>query len=376
MRIGIDGRPLQAELAGTGRYVLELCRVLDESFPTAEFFVYSNAPVVLPVASKRWHVVGDSSSFFGRLPSAIWYLERVSKLAKRDSIDVFWGGANFLPRGLDHCKSVLTVLDLVPQLHPETMGLRHRIAYKLYFQQSLQRANRLVTISQGSKNRLEEIFGCVVDEAVFPAVAEHFCAPTLQEMERVRDVHGLHDPYLLAVATLEPRKNLDGLLNALIELKRSGRVEIPDLALVGQIGWKAGGLLKLVEEAKSTGIRIVQTGYVPDQDLPALYGAASAFVFPSIYEGFGIPVLEALKCGAHVLASDVPEVRQAGGDHASYFEPTVPGIKQALEQFLLSDAHLHPERNLDPERLARIVSHGSTWKDEGKKLAAVITSLL
>ena len=255
------------------------------------------------------------------------------------------------------------------------MGLKHRLAYKLYFRQSLQQANRLVTISQGSKSRLEKIFGRSADEVVFPGVGEQFRAPLPQQMKRIRDRHGLHAPYLLAVATLEPRKNLDGLLNAMIELKSRGQVNIPDLVLVGQIGWKARGLLKLVEDAKAAGIRVVQTGYVPDADLPALYGGSSAFIFPSIYEGFGMPVLEALKCGAHVLASNVTEIREAGGDYATYFEPTVQGIEQALEQFLQSDVYLHPNRQLDAQRLARIANHGSTWEAEGKKLAAVIRSL-
>lgn len=375
MRIGIDGRPFQAELAGTGRYVTELCCVLDRCLPQAEFFVYSNQLIALPVSNDRWHLVGESSPVFSRLPSSLWYFERVGYLAKKNSINVFWGGANFLPRGLNACGSVLTVLDLVPELYPETMGLKHRLAHKVYFSQSLRQADRLVTISQGSKSRLERVFGVVADEVVFPGVSERFRPPTDQEMNRVRRRYELQNPFLLTVATLEPRKNLDALLTALIQLKISGQLNIPALAIVGQVGWKAGALLKLVEEAIAAGIKIHQTGYVLDEDLPALYGASSAFIFPSIYEGFGMPVLEALKCGAHVLASDVPEIREAGGSHATYFEPSVEGIKQTLLQFLQSEAYLHPESSLNHERITRLIIHGSTWEEEGRKLAMVIKSL-
>lgn len=375
MRIGIDGRPLQAALAGTGRYISELCCVLNRCFSQADFFVYSNRSITLPVSNDRWHLVRDLSPVYSRLPSSIWYLERVGYLAKENSIDVFWGGANFLPRGMDSCGRVLTVLDLVPELYPQTMGLKHRIAHKVYFSQSLRQADKLVTISQGSKSRLERVFGVVADEVVFPGVSERFRPPTEQEMNRVKRRYELQNPFFLAVATLEPRKNLEALLTALIQLKISGRVDIPALAIVGQVGWKAGALLKLIEEAIATGIKIHQTGYVPDEDLPALYGASSAFIFPSVYEGFGMPVLEALKCGANVLASDVPEIREAGGGYATYFEPSVEGIKQTLSQFLQSKAYPHPKPRLDHERITRLINHGSTWEVEGRKLATVIKSL-
>lgn len=281
-----------------------------------------------------------------------------------------------MPRGLDTCKSVLTVLDLVPALYPETIGLKHWLAYKLYFLQSLRQADKLVTISQGSRNRLQKVFGRLADEVVFPGIGQQFRVPSAEQVKRVRDRYRLEGPYLLAVATLEPRKNLEALLQVLIQLKQGSQVNVPDLALVGQVGWKADRILRTVRDARSAGIRIVQTGYVSDEDLPALYGASSAFVFPSIYEGFGMPVLEALKCGTYVLASNVPEIREAGGDHATYFDPTVQAIKQALEQFFQSDTYLQPDRKLDPERFALIASHGSTWQEEGKKLAAVIRSLL
>lgn len=376
VRIGIDGRPFQGSLAGTGRYISELCAILDSELRQAEFFVYSNRPIRLPVMSDRWHHVDDSRTVFSRLPASVWYLERVSHLAKKDSIDVFWGGANFLPMHLPHrCQTVLTVHDVVGTLYTETLGVNHRLVYKLFFRRGLRQADRLVTNSIGTADRLHKYYGVKTDEVVFPCARANFVAPSVKTMSDVRLRYGLTDPYLLSVSTIEPRKNLESMLQALIELTRDG-LQLPIVALVGQVGWKTSPILKKIEDAKSSGIRIVQLGYVPDEDLPALYGACSAFVFPSIYEGFGMPVLEALKCGAHVLASDIPEIREAGGDHATYFEPTVQGIKQALVQFLESDVYLHPARNLDPERLSRIAQHGSTWKQEGRKLANVIQSLV
>ncbi|UOD49733.1 glycosyltransferase family 4 protein [Orrella daihaiensis] len=376
MRIGIDARPFQAQFAGTRRYALELCRALDVCLPQAEFFVYGNRPFDLPVRNERWHRVSDHSPLYARLPPTIWFAERVGSLLKRDSIDVFWGGANFLPRDFrsraGHCKSLLTVLDLVPELFPETMGLKHRLAYSLYFRNSLNNADRLITISQGSKDRLFQTYGKQADAVIYPCASQHFRMPSLEEVRRVRGVYGLHEPFFLAVATLEPRKNLDSLIEAMARLKTERQIEMPDLVLVGQMGWKTKKLMQVIEYAKSCAVRIVQLGFVPDEDLPGLYGAAKAFIFPSRYEGFGIPVLEALKCGAHVLASDTPEIREAGGQQASYFEPTVAGIKAVLQQTLQPN-DLGSSGVLS---VAHSVDLGSTWAKEGQKLAQMIRSLL
>ena len=376
MRIGIDSRPFQGQLAGTGRYVLELCRALDQWLPEAEFFLYGNEPYELPLTSYRWKKSFDESILFDRLPASIWYLERVGRLARRDGIDIFWGSANFLPKGVGRnsgaCASVLTVLDLVPDLYPETMNWKHQLAYHLYFEQSLKNADRLVTISYGSKDRLERKYAKPCDAVVYPCAGEAFKSPSVDLIRKVRDRYGLQSNFLLTVATLEPRKNLGNLLKAMIQLKSERGIVVPDLVLVGQVGWKAQVLLELITSARAAGIKVLQTGFVPDEDLPALYAASSAFVFPSIYEGFGMPVLEALKCGAYVLASDIPEIREAGGEYPKYFEPSLTGIANALREFLLSDDYLYP----DHARFNRVINQGSTWNEEGRKLAMVMKSLL
>ena len=251
------------------------------------------------------------------------------------------------------------------------MGMKHRLAYKLYFNQSLRQADRLVTISEGSNKRLSELFRRSADAVVFPCSSEHFRPPLQVDIQRVKSKYGLERPFLLAVATLEPRKNLDSLLTALIELKMEGQESIPDLVLVGQIGWKTSAVQRLIRRAQLAGIRVIQTGFVADADLPALYGASKAFVFPSLYEGFGMPVLEAVKCGARVFASNVPEIREAGGDHASYFEPSVQGIKEILKPFFMEGATNHH----NPDLGSKVLDHGSTWYQEALKMVSIFKEL-
>lgn len=372
LRIGIDGRPFQGNAAGTGRYGRELCKVLSEEFPEAQFFVYSNRPITMPVVNQRWVHRCDHSSFWSGLPASFWYLERVRTLVHQDKLDLFWGGANLLPRGVQsHCPCVVTVLDVVPALFPETMTWKHRLVHEVYFDRTLKQADCLVTISNGSAHRIEQIFGRKPDEIVYPCVSNLFMPPIAREVDRVRQHYGLERSFLLAVATLEPRKNLPVLLQALINLRSSG-VAVPDICLVGQAGWRTSMLRDMIDQAGKAGIRIVQTGFVPDDDLPALYAASSAFLFTSVYEGFGMPVLEAINCGARVFAADVPEIREAGSDRATYFEPTLEGITKVLGDFLTQEV-------LEPQKIQVVNTesrHDSSWKEEGRKLAVVLKSML
>lgn len=371
-RIGIDGRPFQGNPAGTGRYGQELCRVLSEEFPEAQFFVYSNKPITMPVVDLRWTHRQDHSKLWSQLPASLWYLERVATLARHDKLDLFWGGANFLPRGLQgHCRSIVTVLDVVPVLFPETMSWRHRLVHRAYFDRTLKEADRLVTISKGSAYRIEQTYGRRPDEIIYPSASEVFVPPAATDVARVKKLYGVERPFLLAVATLEPRKNLSVLLQALLVLKANGLV-VSDLCLVGQVGWKQGSLQKMINQAALGGIRIIQTGFVPNEDLPALYAASHAFVFASVYEGFGMPVLEAVRCGARVLATDLPEIREAGGSQVTYFEPTVDGIADALRAVFAEDCAFEkslPNANHDQ-------GHDYSWQTEGRKLAMTMKSLL
>jgi glycosyltransferase involved in cell wall biosynthesis len=139
---------------------------------------------------------------------------------------------------------------------------------------------------------------------------------------------GVKRPYLLAVATSEPRKNLEGVLRAYIELKRDGKLSDHQLVLSGPTGWKNRGLNQRLGEARAYGL--VLAGYVPAESMPILYAAADALVFPSLYEGFGMPVLEARSCGTRVVTTDIPELREAGDQYVIYIQPTVEGIKAGI----------------------------------------------
>jgi len=140
--------------------------------------------------------------------------------------------------------------------------------------------------------------------------------------------HGLTKPYLLGVGTLEPRKGLHRLVPAFVSLFEEGHLKNHHLVLAGDRGWKDGAIAQLIRSHES----IRPIGFVDDDSLAALYTGAEALVFPSSYEGFGMPVLEARACGTPVVTTDIPELREAGGDGAIYVAPTVEGVRGGIMQ--------------------------------------------
>jgi glycosyltransferase involved in cell wall biosynthesis len=353
---------LQGARAGVGRYVFELCRALDVLLPEARFFVYSHIPVDMPVYSPRWLLRDAPQAFIPsrRLRSFLGLKTWVGMQCRSDRIDAFWGCASFLPQLSDNVRKVLTVYDLNYKLVPETMLTPAVWLYRLFFKSDVMQADYVLAISKGTSIRLTDFVHRSADAIIYPAVAPDFTPSSITDIQKCLNRYGITIPYLLAVATWEPRKNLELLLNTFLQMKESGELAKHRLILVGGRGWKDVRLAKLVGAAK----HVLPLGYVPDTDLPLLYAGADAFVFPSIYEGFGIPVLEARACGATVVTTDIPELREAGGPNAIYIEPTAEGIRQGLRLALQAD-----RRSNTAVRLP-------TWEEGAQTLAAALRGTL
>ncbi|HSB21609.1 MAG TPA: glycosyltransferase family 1 protein, partial [Burkholderiaceae bacterium] len=171
---------------------------------------------------------------------------------------------------------------------------------------------------------------------------------------------GIEPPYLLSVATLEPRKNVEALVRAFLSLRR--RNQLPDcrLVLAGAHGWHDKRLLNLLRDVRDHGV--ILPGFLPDALMPALYACAKALVCASIYEGFGMPVLEARACGTPVVVSDTPELREAGGAHAVFVEPTVSGIRHGLMRAMKLPRAIEPG-----------LAERHSWRRQSQLLAALMT---
>lgn len=359
-RIGIDGRALQGNRTGIGRYVFELCKELDKILLDAQFFIYSQFPIEMPIVSDRWVSRVDRLPLKRYIKSIVWLKLRSGLLCRGDNLDVFWASATFLPLISTRVKKVVTVYDLNHKVVPKTMPTATFWGYRLFFALDVNRADKILTISEGTANRLHELVNRRADGVVRPSVSEFFKPQTEQQINNCLNSYGIHYPFVLAVATWEPRKNLELLINVFISMKRDGLLPTHKLILVGGKGWKDTRLVKIVGDSKEY---IISLGFVSDEQLAPLYAGSDVFVFPSVYEGFGMPVLEALSCGARVVASDIPEIREAGDVNVVYIKPDVEGIRKGILNAL---TRVSEKKAIDFQP--------PTWSDGAKTLAAALCS--
>jgi glycosyltransferase involved in cell wall biosynthesis len=335
LRIGIDGDALRAPLSGVGYYIFNLCRELDALLPEALFIAYSRLPAAaVQLPSPRWRLRTEPVAALRRLPSFLWLKTRCRAMCASDRVDVFWAGRTLHPRLGGGVRTVCSVHDVNYLVVPETMQFQSRWSSRLWFRGDILAADCVLTNSYGTAERIRSMLGAKVNGVVPPGVAPQFrSSQPASEIEIPQNLSrlGVKRPYLLSVATPEPRKNLDAVLRAYIDLKRGGNLSGHQLVLAGPTGgWKNRVLKQRLGEARAYGL--VLAGYVPDELMPLLYAGAEALIFPSLYEGFGMPVLEARACGARVVTTDIPELREAGDEYVVYVQPTLDGVKAGIMQ--------------------------------------------
>ena len=221
------------------------------------------------------------------------------------------------------CPFVVTLHDMSLFLHPAMQPLKSLLLVRTLVRTVARRAQAIITVSHNAKGDILNVLRHVPPDKVH--VIYEAAAPDYRvihdpaELERVRRKYGLHDSFVLCVGTIEPRKNLDRLVRAFALLRRRGRRE--RLVLAGQLGWKYSSLLREIEESgENQAVRLL--GYVPDEDLPGLYNLAEVVAFPSLYEGFGLPIVESMACGAPVMTSNRASMAELGADAALLVDPT------------------------------------------------------
>lgn len=345
MNIGIDGRFLAGNRTGIGRYVYELCKAIDKLLPDANFFVYSNLPLQPPVVSARWtYRIEQKPPLFYNKQSNLWLKTRLYDVCKKDNLDIFWATATLLPRLPKNTKIVSTVQDLSFVIAPQTMHFFTFLMHKIFFKTDLRKADMLTAISQGTATRLSEMYGCRVGTILHPAADKGFRPQARQEIDTILNLYNITKPFILSVGTWEPRKNIGILIETFTSMKRQGLLKDYRLILVGNKGWKYRPIWSMVRKNNNKDISYL--GYVPDAHLPSIYAGARVFVFPSMYEGFGMPVLEARCCGTYVVTSDIPELRESGGTDTIYIRPNKSGIRNGILQALSRGQKIMPSSEM------------------------------
>lgn len=323
MRIGIDGRFMSKQRTGIGNYVENLVQGLPLYLPQHKYFVYSNSRMDgLPgVANCESRV----DKYFEHCPGGFWFRYRCPSLIRRDDADVFWSSYPILPANLpDRMLKVITVHDLVWLRFPETTSRYNLLVQRLWSEKAIKDADRIVAVSQTTRDAVVQQFGVPQEKMrlVYPGISERYRPQDHDASARyISQTYKVPTRYMATVCSVEPRKNLSLLVEALRILKSRGQVPCP-LLVAGAKGWRNSALFDQVREARLTEDEIRFLGYLPTSDLPQFYGGAQVFLFPTLYEGFGLPPVEAMACGTPVIASNAPCMPEVLGEAAVLESPS------------------------------------------------------
>ncbi|MCL6430672.1 MAG: glycosyltransferase family 4 protein [Anaerolineae bacterium] len=336
MLIGIDAsRAAVDQRTGTENYSVQVIRGLVQAGRDHRFRLYlrsSPSPPhgLLPEGPQvHWRKVG---------PRRLWTHVGLSCEMLRNPPDVLFIPAHVVP--IYHPRAtVVTVHDIGYRYYPQHHTLPSRLYLDLSTRLSCRVARRVIVDSESTARDLVREYRVAPGKitVVYPGVNPAMSRADRAAQEVVRRRYGLERPFLLYLGTIQPRKNLSHLIEAFARLPRDlGNV---DLALVGGTGWLVGEIFRRVDELGLED-RVHFVGYVPDGDLPALLSAAECLVMPSLYEGFGLPVLEAMACGTAVVCSDASSLPEAAGEAALFFSPyDVQEMADAMVR-VLTDAAL------------------------------------
>ncbi len=335
MRIGIDGIPLATPKAGIGHYTFELARCLARLAPADEFELI--APVPLELAT---HDLPPNLRAVHAPVNALrrrWWTIGLPLYVRQHRLALFHG-TNYNVPLWQRCPTVVTIHDLSLLLHADTHreDLVRRARRRLPTMTRI--AARIITDSESVQREIVTHLGVPIEKitAVPLAPRRAFRPVNGDEARAVRARLGVADEFILFVGTVEPRKNLLTLVRAFAELTRATDLR-PQLVIAGQKGWLTDELFRYVEES-ALRERILFTGYVADADLRALYSSCRVAVYPSLYEGFGLPPLEAMACGAPVITSRIPVLMETSAGAARLVAPMdVQELTAALTELLTDE---------------------------------------
>jgi len=325
MRIGLDGLPLTAAKTGVGHYTYELAQALARAEPSSQFeIVYPStyatirpdepgSPPLPPNLKLNRVRVGPLGRY--------WWSAGLPRYIRRSKLELFHGTNYDIPLWR-RCATVLTIHDLSQLLHSETHEKRSVSRARRRLPLMARTADAIITPTESVRGQVCEHLR-ISSEKVFaiPEAARKCFRPmAIAETENVRRRLGVTGEFLLTVGTLEPRKNLSVLVDAFEELMLARPRSNIQLVIAGGRGWLSGPLFAAIERSPVRE-RIILTDYLHDQDLRALYASCDAFIYPSLYEGFGLPPLEAMACGAPVIASRIAAIEETTGKAALLFDP-------------------------------------------------------
>jgi glycosyltransferase involved in cell wall biosynthesis len=359
MRIGIDATALPPRPVGAGNYIIELIRHIERLDAADEFVIFAqpHGRELIAVPARpgfEWVMIPERSP----AQRLVWEQTAFPRLIARTNLALLHSLHYTRPIALP-CASVVTFHDMTFFLFPHL----HTLSKRLYFPQAIRlsarKADALIADSESTRQDAIRLLGISPDRihtvplGVSPAF--HPVRDT-QLLEVVRQRYSLPEHFILYVGLVEPRKNLPMLLRAYQRLQEQiriqGNADAPPLVIVGRFGWNVAHVFELVD-ALAIKEKVCFSGYIPAQDLPIVYNLADVFVYPSLYEGFGLPPLEAMACGTPVITTAVSSLPEHVGEAGLLIPPQDEGALFRALLALLQDTDLRRQLSQKgPERAA------------------------
>ncbi len=339
MRIGLDAKRAFFNFSGLGNYSRNTIRYLGNLFPENDYFLYlPKRTVRIQNGGFEKHTLSYPESWIGKKLPSFWRSYWMGKKLVEDKIDLYHGLSNEIPFDLPKpsVKSVVTIHDLIFMRYPEWYKPIDRKIYVKKARHACQNSDRVIAISAQTSSDIQEYLGISGDkiDVVYQGCDPVFYSPVMDaEKNRLTTKYTLPANYLLYVGTIEPRKNLLKIIEAL----HSDSIEIP-LIVIGRPTPYLDQVKEYIAKHSITNITFLRD--VPNEDLPGLYQMAEMFIYPSLFEGFGIPILEALASKTPVITTRGGCFPEAGGKSSMYIDPGKPEEIAAAIRKILDDSTL------------------------------------
>jgi glycosyltransferase involved in cell wall biosynthesis len=361
LKVGLFAAPLLEVVTGRERYAVELIGAMSKQRPGDAFVVYAGEQNHHLFVSARPNVslqVVPRPGILGRRPTYVRFLRRE---LRRGSIDILHllEGPTPLVSG---ARVVATVYDLAPILVASTFALRARLYYWWALRSASVGGGELLAISDAVASSLTSVLSISPQRITTTplAPAEHFRPSPSHAVQRVRARYGLPGTYFIHTGTIEPRKNIVNLLKAFQAVSQHDRETA--LVFAGATGWKSDDVFATVDRLRlRTRTRFL--GHVPDEDLAPLYSGAVALTYPSVMEGFGLPIIEAMSCGLPVICADRSPMKDIAQGAAILIDPSDPVVLAAAMLAVLLEQDLRHDLRSKALRLAS----GFTWATVGRR---------
>jgi glycosyltransferase involved in cell wall biosynthesis len=325
MKIAIDVRTILPDRSGVGNYVLHLIQNLRQVDPEPIYYLLAQKKNI-PLLGRLAREQNPFLTMFSHEnhPLSDFWEHFILPLRLREmGIHVFHGPASLIPFRRDHCGLVVTIHDLVAFLFPETIPLKYGAYMRYLLKQAVKKADRIIAVSHHTKEDLIKVLKVPSDKIVVihEASSPIFHPKDKQEVQSLlKQKYGITKKFIYHLGNIEPRKNLINLLESFTLVCQELGYDY-QLVVSGQKGWLTGSLSRFLKNYPVLD-QVLFTGYVPVEHIPLFMNGAELFVFPSLYEGFGLPVLEAMSCGTPVISSNRSSIPEIVGSAGVLVDPT------------------------------------------------------